>query len=667
MNDSAKQLLDQLINKVERAQNEQANLKGSLLTTSGIKGRYSDASDNGFFGQLQKSLVKKSLSELAQKTICNPHLNPEESREDSADQAEGVKPKKEKEKAKRKKRPKPKDREEREISGREDIKNLLYSHFPKYLSSSFRFRIGELAYLKWHNEMCLVVVNYASQKLLVSSDMDFEDPSENNELDRNSQLPQVERRNVWLFDINEEIYLGTDNHNLYSKVNQIRPITLAGTEFRYSFPNLNYLNLRDKTALKYYFVPLYYVSFPGYKKRCSKLFRFWVQEKDLIKFKAVKFVPTVPLDVNPADIPEVNIEDLDIPDVGILDSVAMPSGSDERGGAGGRFGGDGAAEGIFVPREVGTDQETEPENELEGEGLGEKGSDRLPRPEVNFVINKLKGDKQWNKRKIVPVNEYVYDVIHNVYNRDLISGRYRSTADFFSNNVPWIIPARLKKLMVKEHKRVIANSVNLKLKLRFRRSIHCVVQNFKYLLLIVGKYYSITNMFYTEAEPAEDKRAREGERAEGGGAVDLARLNVPQMRICSLACLKFLESCLNLQGPVRFNEVYLNNFYWLDLLVAWIDANFLSSCCFTRVECLQLRAIKRIYKRPVSQILGFEYLCRVLSFDVFYANFLARIYRNGRPYQAYSQIIQLLLYYMSFVADEYTNGKIYGIRDDKQT
>ncbi|UKJ90674.2 hypothetical protein MACJ_001608 [Theileria orientalis] len=612
MDNSTKHLLDQLINKVEHNHTSQVDLIEPLPPF--LFHSYEEPNDDVVIDELQE-ILKGSLSELTFKNICHPHINPEDhfSLNSLNDKSE---------KKKRKKKEKPKEREL--INGKEDIKNLLYSHFPKYLNSTFRFKIGELAYLKWHDELCLVIVNYASQKLLVSSDNDFDENSENDQ-DKNGPMAQMERRNVWLYDINEDLFLDSDNHNLYSKVNQIKPINLQVTDYNYSFSPVTSLNAKDKSLLRYYFIPMYYVCFPGYKKRCSKVFRFWVQEKDLLKFKSIKFatsgsVPTKSSTINPKETKEYK-EPKDSKES--KEDAGCENSSDER---------------------------------------AEKSDEQPKKGEISIIKVKVKGDKQWNKRTITNVNEYVYDVIHNIYNRDLISGKYITNADFFSNATPWVVPVKIKKIVVKEHKKVISTSVNVKLKFKYRKSIYCVIQNFKYLLLIIAKY---NNMSTFVASSNDAKAKDELERKNDPKALE-KELKYPlsQMKIPSLTSLRFLETCAS-GGSARFTENYLNNFYWLDLLVEWIDANFMNSCCYSRWEYGQINSVRKLYNKPLTRLLSFEYLCRVLSFDVFYVNFLSRIKKNDRLYTPYVPIIQLLLYYMAFVADEYTNSGLYGIKTVK--
>ncbi|BAM40510.1 conserved hypothetical protein [Theileria orientalis strain Shintoku] len=595
MDSSTKHLLDQLINKVEHNHNNEA-----------------------VTDELQE-ILKGSLSELTFKNICHPHINPEDhitlnSLNEKSD------------KKKRKKKETPKEREL--INGKEDIKNLLYSHFPKYLNSTFRFKIGELAYLKWHDELCLVIVNYASQKLLVSSDNDFDENSENDQ-DKNGPMAQMERRNVWLYDINEDLFLDSDNHNLYSKVNQIKPINLQVTDYNYSFSPVTSLNAKDKSVLRYYFIPMYYVCFPGYKKRCSKVFRFWVQEKDLIKFKSIKFATSGSVSTKSNTInTKESKESKDSKDKQLKEYDVCENSADEK-----------------------------------GEKKEEKSEEQTKKGEISVIKVKVKGDKQWNKRTITNVNEYVYDVIHNIYNRDLISGKYITNADFFSNATPWAVPMKIKKIVVKEHKKVISNCINVKLKFKYRKSIFCLIQNFKYLLLIIAKYNNLSTFGGSDGKAKEDADRKNDPKA----AEKDAKCPLSQMKIPSLASLRFLETCAS-GGSARFTDNYLNNFYWLDLLLEWIDAHFMNSCCYSRWEYGQINSVRKLYNKPLTRLLCkffcFEYLCRVLSFDVFYVNFLSRIKKNDRLYTSYLPIIQLLLYYMAFVADEYTNSGLYGIKTE---
>nr|PVC51213.1 hypothetical protein MACL_00001706 [Theileria orientalis] len=694
MDSSTKHLLDQLINKVEHNHNSQVDSIEPLPPF--LFGSYDEPSDEAVTDELQE-ILKGSLSELTFKNICHPHINPEDhitlnSLNEKSD------------KKKRKKKETPKEREL--INGKEDIKNLLYSHFPKYLNSTFRFKIGELAYLKWHDELCLVIVNYASQKLLVSSDNDFDENSENDQ-DKNGPMAQMERRNVWLYDINEDLFLDSDNHNLYSKVNQIKPINLQVTDYNYSFSPVTSLNAKDKSVLRYYFIPMYYVCFPGYKKRCSKVFRFWVQEKDLIKFKSIKFATSgsVSTKSNTINVSiNINLTDLNATGSGSKSAsvVSAPSSmtsksstskskSKDSGGSSkskkvkkdskdsrdskdskdSKESKDGKESKDSKETKESKESKDSKDKQLKeydvcensadekGEKKEEKSEEQTKKGEISVIKVKVKGDKQWNKRTITNVNEYVYDVIHNIYNRDLISGKYITNADFFSNATPWVVPMKIKKIVVKEHKKVISNCINVKLKFKYRKSIFCLIQNFKYLLLIIAKYNNLSTFGGSDGKAKEDADRKNDPKA----AEKDAKCPLSQMKIPSLASLRFLETCAS-GGSARFTDNYLNNFYWLDLLLEWIDAHFMNSCCYSRWEYGQINSVRKLYNKPLTRLLCFEYLCRVLSFDVFYVNFLSRIKKNDRLYTSYLPIIQLLLYYMAFVADEYTNSGLYGIKTE---
>ncbi|AFZ79880.1 hypothetical protein BEWA_027290 [Theileria equi strain WA] len=120
----------------------------------------------------------------------------------------------------------------------EDTCNMIFSHFPKCLGTSFRFQVGELAYIKWHGELCLVVINYSSQKLVACSDLEFEDEEESDASDTSfaassdgkdelhvepSRGPRFGRL-MWLSDFNEEYFLDPDSHKMYSRANEFKPI-----------------------------------------------------------------------------------------------------------------------------------------------------------------------------------------------------------------------------------------------------------------------------------------------------------------------------------------------------------------------------------------------------------------------------------------------------------
>ncbi|XP_951920.1 uncharacterized protein TA15165 [Theileria annulata] len=441
------------------------------------------------------------------------------------------------------------------LSVKKDICNLLFSHFPKYLNSSFRFKVGELCYLKWYDELCLVIINYASQKLLISSDNDFDDNYDNYDQDKNTQ----DRRNIWLYDINEEVFLDYDNHNLYSKLNELKPINiLLDNNFTYNFTH-NFKDFKDKHSIRYYFIPMYYVSFPGYKRRCSKLFRFWVQEKDLIKFKSIRFL-SHNKDVIKSSIVKSSIKSS-------VKSTAIKS---------------------IVKSPV-----------IENTGKSSRNKDKSKTNKkknieitnnCSYIITRTRGDKLWNKRKILPINEYVYDVIHNLYHHDLVSGRYITNNEFFCNNgyIPWIIPKSVRKVVIRHHRLITTNKITIRQTIKYRKSIHLIIQNFKFLLLIISK---LSNPYYSTI--------RNNTRSN-----NLEIEIIDQLGIISLYMINYLET-LNGNIFTKFNEIYINNFYWLDILLLWIDHFFLNNCCYTLYEYNQLLYLTKLYNNnTLSQLLS---------------------------------------------------------------
>eukprot|EP00375_Theileria_parva_P002681 XP_765362.1 hypothetical protein [Theileria parva strain Muguga] len=411
-------------------------------------------------------------------------------------------------------------------------------------------------------------IEKSQQHHVVYSNNDFDDNYDNYDQERSTQ-----------------VFLDHDNHNLYSKLNELKPINiLLDNNFTYNFTH-NFKDFKDKHSLRYYFIPMYYVTFPGYKRRCSKLFRFWVQEKDLIKFKSIKFLAIKDLkplkDIKPSKdlkpMKELSKSGKDIKSVKELKSGKEVKSVKETKNS----------------KETGKSKEVKKDlkKDVKGKELKNmKGKDKKNVEVTNscsYVIMRTRGDKLWNKRKILPINEYVYDVIHNLYHHDLVSGRYISNNEFFCNNgyVPWVIPKAVRKVVIRHHRLVTTDKITIRQTIKYRKSIHLIIQNFKFLLLLISK---LTN--------PHTQYINKGNGINNGNTVD----NLDQLGVVSMYIINNLEMNGNI---TKFNETYINNLYWLDVLLLWIDHFFLNNCCYTLSEYNQLQHLTKLYNHTLTQLL----------------------------------------------------------------
>ncbi|AFZ79881.1 hypothetical protein BEWA_027300 [Theileria equi strain WA] len=362
----------------------------------------------------------------------------------------------------------------------------------------------------------------------------------------------------------------------------------------------------ERAVTRHYFIPIYYITFPGYKRKCSRTYRFWVKEKDLIKLHSVKW-PTR----------------------------------------------------------------------------------RSKHPDVNLCTSKseIKADPVWCKRDVQSINEYVYKIRSNLYNRYIVSGRCSGGQGYSGlAYLPWLIPKKLTEIVYAQYKRVsevrnISNSF-LPIEKHFntssllpRLSTRSLVQNFKYTVLVIAKLLRNTqdadfdvrgekedgdDDTYEEDPEVEDddvEQDEEEEDEEADGEVD-------EMFVPSLRFMEHLESALD--GSLTYNyffEAFVNNLYWVDVFVYWMDTNFTTKCCFTDTECRLIKHLGENKGAPYSAFLGLEYFCRLFCFDTLYISLLERIERRAGQCLTYLPITQLLIQYLTFVASDYSKTQEYGLDD----
>ncbi|KAK2195206.1 hypothetical protein BdWA1_002879 [Babesia duncani] len=510
-----------------------------------------------------------------------------------------------------------------------DTKNLLFSHFPRNLGTEFRFKVGELAYISWHDELCLVIINFASQKLVACSDDAFDEPTESlasgvsEAIHGQHELQQVQldakiletiknpasKRSIWLYDKNEDLFVDADSHEMYSRRNAIQPLEFAlnhyGPDFRYQFDNLNgvvngYEMDSNRMLVRSYFMPIYFVTFPGYKKRCARTFRFWVKEKDLIKLHGVDW------SVKVGKKPSINY----------------------------------------------------------GFGAG------------NTLIERI-----WAGRSVEDINEYVYSVVHNKFYNDIVSGKYHNAMVTTGSDLslPWNVPRRLRDLvsnqqhnatlagatLLADPEATIGNEIFSAAPFLERTSANALVQNFKYILLIIGNLIRRTHDMVAihksgdEFIPGPDTLSDLEDMASD---IELDEMCIPSMRL-----LDHLEGAIdgNLTYQ-QFFDIYINNVYWLDFYLEWINVNFLNYCCYNEHEYKHLVTVQQQRQVPLSKILGLEHFSRLFCFDVLYKHCLNRLLRSQKPFVAYLPITQLLVQYLALVADDYCHNQEYGTSGKKK-
>lgn len=509
-----------------------------------------------------------------------------------------------------------------------DAHNLYFSHIPRLIGTGFRFQVGELAYAKWRGELNLVVIHFVSQKLVTSPDDAVEysgdedeessdeetDASKNYSAEKKSTVKQRRRNDghsplsdydddpsvspeeqndeedVSSFsndeentpnDSNEQIFVDPCTKGLYAEGNTMRPLQLRCDENEPLDPT-NGESKEDcgENPIKQYLIPIYFVTFPGYKKRCARTFRFWVKEKDLIKYRAVK-----------------------------------------------------------------------------------RSTCRLSKSvlDIRKETDNPKNEPLWVRREIEDIDEYVYKVVYNTYQDDLLLKLYNKSG----TQLPWCVPPTLQQLVAKHQKHVLQKGkekINLysadaknaftMAPLTERLSAYALVQNFKYVLIYLGTFMRRPR----EANPPVQKP----ETSTSSGLKDSYKIDLDDITIPSLRILGQMETTLtaNITAP-QFQEIYINNIYWLDLYIKWIDTNFLDLCCYNEPERQFIFMVQNTHKRPLSRIVGLEHLARLFCFQTLYEQLLSRIYRQGQHFAVYLPITQLLIHYMAFVASDYTHNQNY--------
>lgn len=519
----------------------------------------------------------------------------------------------------------------------QDAHNLYFSHMPRVVGTGFRFQVGELAYAKWRGELNLVVIHFASQKLVTtpgdavdysSDDDDEEDESSaEDSQDENAHPPpkaltsdsdgrkkddsshnhvidqgmedadesnsgdddldtsdSQDDSNSSPRDTNEDIFHDSCSNQLYSEVNAMRPLPLRCDETEpHVLEEKQAKKAKNNSISKRYFIPIYFVTFPGYKKRCAKAFRFWVKEKDLIKYKAVKH-----------------------------------------------------------------------------------GKQRKSMPEIdtNKESQKPEMEPAWTKRNIEDINEYVYNVSYNTYEEDLAARLY----NIGDAKVPWSVPLALQNVVAKQQAEIMKKRKDGKIDylsadvrngfsippLTERLSAYSIIQNFKYVLILMTTLIRRPGESNTNAKAKFDTEllpSRIGRHAE-----------VEDISIPSLRLMDHLESAVGSGITAsKFQAIYVNNIYWLDLYLKWMDTCFLDSCCYNEKEHEFISVLQHSYRRPLSRILGFEHLARLFCFNTMYNVFLRLMYSGGCRFMEYLPITQLLIHYMTFVATDYMHSQCYTV------
>ncbi|GBE59836.1 killing trait family protein, putative [Babesia ovata] len=545
----------------------------------------------------------------------------------------------------------------------QDAHNLYYSHMPRVLGTNFRFQVGEVAYAKWHGEFNVVVIHFVSQKLItvigefetsgclccaeehepsvpepnvesttqpttkrksraakgrraagedgmavdrlgssddtdITDDGDYEYEPESSAENETTSVSRVGAEpaakqsanapeHKFEEDVDNNLALFKDpwSTRLYAKVNEMQALPLridkdtppdvlaCGADPERPEKEVT----RPTRTLKRYFMPMYFVSFPGYKKKCAKSFRFWVKEKDLIKFNRVRPSP----------------------------------GKYSRG---------------HVVEQCETTNET---------------------------------DQAWEDREVQDINEYVYDVVYNVYNN-------KSNSKFKPpEHLPWCLPAALRRLVKCEHARILQaqkkdlNFYSIEIAeafsaapLKERLSAYAIVQNFKYILILMNTLVSKHGGRKTNSKSKADlvNAARTYGESEMVDEVD-----VPSLRF-----MEQLETSIGTDlNAQQFHEIYVNNIYWLDIYLDYMDNMYLHTHCYTEKEHEFLYMTSYTEDRPLSRILGLEHLARMFCYPVLYTALLKRITADGEPLQVYMPITQLLLHYLAFVSTDYMHSQKY--------
>ncbi|CDR95973.1 hypothetical protein, conserved [Babesia bigemina] len=539
----------------------------------------------------------------------------------------------------------------------QDAHNLYYSHMPRVLGTNFRFQVGEVAYAKWHGELNVVVIHFVSQKLItvideaepsvpdpsapeptaeptanagakrrgranksrrsagddamafdkfgssddtdITDDGDYEyepESSVENEVTSSSRAgtdagaKQAAHAPAYRFeeevDNNLPLFNDPSSTRLYAEVNEMQALPLRidkdapadVLEYGEDADRLEEEMSRPTRTLKRYFIPMYFVSFPGYKKKCAKTFRFWVKEKDLIKFNTVKPAPGKHAKV------------------------------------------------LAVERWESTEEP----------------------------------DETWEERDVQDINEYVYEVVYNVYNNNKMNSKFKAP-----EHLPWCLPVSLQRLVKSEHARILqAQKKNLNFysieiadafsvaPLTERLSAYAIVQNFKYILILMN----------TLVSKHGGRKTNSKTKADLANAIRSSVENdvVDEVDVPSLRFMEQLETSIGSElNAQQFHEIYVNNIYWLDIYLDYMDKLYLHTHCYTEKEHEFLYMTTHSEDRSLSRILGLEHLVRMFCYPVLYNELLKRVTADGEPLQVYMPITQLLLHYLAFVATDYTHSQKY--------
>ncbi|GIX63357.1 killing trait family protein, putative [Babesia caballi] len=544
----------------------------------------------------------------------------------------------------------------------QDAHNLYFSHMPRMMSTDFRFQVGEIAYTKWRGELNIVVVHFVSQKL-VTSIVDPKKPakradgssegreksqanphrgqagkktedksggsgqggakddkkegaknkadgdgaesdeasnagsdgaeSERSEGGKESVGGKQGKSAAGLVpdshgDKNVKLFKDASSHKLYADSNAMRALPVRVDKdtppdvvaYEAEVGKGGEERKPSKAVVKRYFIPMYFVTFPGYKKRCAKTFRFWVKEKDLIKFNSVRQVAGR----------------------GNKAVVAAP---------------------------------------------GEREDDAA---------------QAWAEREIEDINEYVYNVVYNVYKGNPTHAKFKRAPDL----LPWSLPKPLQQLVLDQQNRMVklaeekVNFYSIGVAEMFsvaplseRLSAYSLVQNFKYILIVM------VTLIKNKGGRAPTSKCKVGAsplaKARGVQGVLVDELNVPSLRFMEQIDCSVSADITSQQ----FHEIYVNNIYWLDVYLVYLDKLFLHSHCHNAAEHEFLYMLAHSKGRPLSRILGLEHLARIFCYPVMYTTLLQRVQRQGAPFEAYMPITQLLLQYMAFVAADYMHNQKY--------
>lgn len=342
---------------------------------------------------------------------------------------------------------------------------------------------------------------------------------------------------------------------------------------------------------------MYFISFPGYRKKCSKFFRFWVKECDLIPYHSVR--------------------------------------------------------------------------------------NRL----ANKLIHKLEDISQTLKEslsgcEVDNIDNYVYNMKHRTVDvsKQLLSGVNCITT------LPWVISDWMKQFMNEEWERIVNIDWGMDIFCNFvwqSPQLDQYERVFKQLKLV--KQY--TNVPFYRKFNARSV-ANEFKFYILLLAKILLRTSKKQVRLWNKQ-IKISYQC--------FLTFYVNQLYWIDLLLDWFDVHFIDNCCYCKEERLFLIALLDRYqqvqfhksnanegngksdymsnllqasmnsnfedwKMKPSDLLGASHLARLLCYPVYYNNYLSKLCVNGVNIEGIClPIYQLFLYFLSYYLRDYTIAQDYNL------